>query len=410
MSNSLLTPNMITREALRILHQKLNFVGNINRAYDDSFAKKGAKIGDTLRIRLPNQYTVRTGPALNVQDTEEDQVSLTINNQKGVDTKFSSVDLTLSLDDFGERILDPAMSVLAANIEADAMSMYKDVYNEVSDVGSPISTSGDLTNVLNGTKKLTDNLAPISQRSFNMNTQDNVDLVNALKGLFNPNAKISDNYKEGMVANDFLGYQKVYQNTMWPIHTTGTATDSEYNADTAGGEADGSSGSLHIDTGTGTFKKGDIIFITNVFRVHPETKANTGKLQQFTVTADYAGGEGDLSISPSIISSGAKQNVNAAVANNAPILKRESDQTTVIDASADYNISMGFHRDAFTFATADLVMPQGVHFAAREVMDGISMRIVQQYDITNDTMPCRIDVLYGFKTIRPQLAVRYGFN
>lgn len=410
MSNTLLTPNMITREALRILHQKLNFVGNINRAYDDSFAKEGAKIGNTLRIRLPNQYLVSSGPTLQVQDTVEDQVSLTVDQQKHVDTKFSSTDLTLSLDDFGKRILDPAMSVLAAVIESDAMTMYKDVYNEVSDVGAKISVGGDLGNVLEGDKKLTDNLTPTSQRSLNLNTRDNADLVNALKGLFNPNSKLSENFKEGMVADEFLGYQKVFRNTMWPRHTTGTATDSEYLVDDAAGEANGSNGLLHIDTGTGTFKKGDVIFITNVFRVHPETKQSTGLLQQFIVTADYVGGEGDLAISPSIISSGAKQNVNAGAANNAPILKRESDQTTVIGAGAAYNISMGFHKDAFTFATADLAMPKGVHFAAREVMDGISMRIVQQYDINNDTMPCRIDVLYGFKTIRPQLAVRYGFN
>jgi hypothetical protein len=118
----------VTREALRILHQKLNFVGSIVREYDDSFAKSGAKIGDTLKIRLPNQYTVRSGATLSAQDTTESSVSLQVATQKGVDLNFTSVDLTLSLDDFSKRILDPAMSVLAANVEADAMSMYKDVY------------------------------------------------------------------------------------------------------------------------------------------------------------------------------------------------------------------------------------------------------------------------------------------
>src|SRR5690554_3188097 len=132
MPNTLLTPDMITREALRILHQKLNFIGTINRQYDDSFAKSGAKIGDSLRIRLPNQYTVRSGATLSTQDTTESQVTLQIANQKGVDVNFSSAELTLSLDDFSKRILEPAMAVLAANIEADAMSMYKDIYNQVN--------------------------------------------------------------------------------------------------------------------------------------------------------------------------------------------------------------------------------------------------------------------------------------
>src|SRR5438093_12700220 len=141
MANTLLTPTAVTREALRILHQKLNFVGSITRDYDDSYAKSGAKIGDTLKIRLPNQYTVRTGRTLTTQDTTENSVSLQIATQKGVDVTFNAAELGLSLDDFSKRILDPAMSVLAANIEADAMSMYKDISQSVWNMGSPATFS-----------------------------------------------------------------------------------------------------------------------------------------------------------------------------------------------------------------------------------------------------------------------------
>lgn len=403
MSNSLLTPTAVTREALRILHQKLNFVGNVNRQYDDSYAKSGAKIGDSLKIRLPNQYSVRTGRVIDVQDTSESSVTLQVATQKGVDMAFTSVDLTLSLDDFSQRILEPAMSVLAANIEYDAMSMYKEVYNEVSDVGAAIT----LNDVLNGAKKLTDNLTPSSMRTLCLNTQDNVDLVDALKGLFNDPKKISQNFREGMVANQFVGFSTVYENTLWPVHTTGT-DDGTGTYLTNGASQTGST--LTVDTGTGTFKKGDIIFVEGVNRVHPETKADTGKLQQFVVTSDVAASATSIPISPEIVASGAKQNVSNAAADNKKILKRESDETTAIGNAADYRISMGFHRDAFAFATADLVMPKGVDFAAREVMDGISMRVVRQYDINNDNLPCRIDVLYGYKTIRPELACRLGFN
>lgn len=412
MSNTILTPTAVTREALRVLHQKLNFIGTINRQYDDSFAKSGAKIGEALKIRLPNEYTVRTGRPISVQNTTETSVSLTVATQKGVDTAFTSEDLTMSLDDFSGRILEPAMSVLAANIESDAMSMYKDVYNEVSDVGAAISVSNDLTDVLTGAKKLTDNLAPVSSRCFNMNTQDNVDLVNALRGLFNDPAKVSKQYREGMVANNFLGYQEVYQNTLWPVHTTGTDDGTgDYLTDIAAGENDGSAGLLNVDTGAGSFKTGDIVVIEDLFRVHPETKVSTGKLQQFVVTADATpgAGGGDLSISPNIVTSGARQNVTG-LADGKMILKVESDESTAVGNAADYGISMGYHKDAFAFATADLIMPKGVDFSAREVMDGISLRIVRQYDINNDNLPCRIDVLYGFKTVRPQLACRYGFN
>lgn len=394
MANSILTPTAVTREALRILHQKLNFIGTINRQYDSSFAQSGAKIGDTLKVRLPNEYVVRTGKTLNVQDTSESSVDLVVATQKGVDVDFSSAELTMDLDDFSERILDPAMSVLAANIEADAMDMYKDVFNQFDDVGNAMV----VRDVLEGAKILTDNLAPVSQRCLNLNTTDNVDLVDALKGLFNDPAKISKNYREGMVAADFMGYREIYQNTLWPRHTVGTE-DGAYLVN--GASQTGSS--LTVDTGTGTLVEGDIITIAGVNRVHPETKADTGELQQFVITADHAGGAGDLSISPAITVSGAKQNVDGSPADNAAI-------TMVGTAVTDYGISMGYHKDAFAFATADLVMPKGVDFSARDVLDGISMRIVRQYDINNDQFPCRLDVLYGHKAIRPQLAVRYGFN
>lgn len=391
MANTLLTPDQITREALRILHQKLNFVGSINRQYDSSFAKSGAKIGDTLRIRLPNEYTVRTGATLSTQDTTEQSVSLQIATQKGVDVNFSSVELTLDLDDFSKRILEPAMAVLAANIEADAMSMYTDVYNQVNNQGS----AATFAKLLEGRKILVDNLAPLSDRTANLNTQDTVDLVDALKGLFQDQKQLSKQYREGMMGHA-AGFDFA-ENTLWPSHTVGEGAGYLVN----GASQTGST--LTVDTGTGALNKGDIITIAGVNRVHPESKADTGVLQQFVVTADYAGGAGAISISPAITTSGARQNVTGSPADNAAI-------TVAGNASTAHGISMLYHQDAFCFATADLVMPKGVDFAAREVFDGISMRIVRAYDINNDKFPCRIDVLYGYKTLRAQLACRFANN
>jgi hypothetical protein len=403
MANTILTPTAVTREALRVLHQKANFIGKVNRQYDDQYAKDGAKIGTDLKIRLPNQYEVRTGATLSTQDTAEQSTTLTVATQKGVDLNFTSADLTMSLDDFSERILDPAMSVLAANIEYDAMSMYKDVYQEVSDVGAAITK----TDILHGARKLTDSLTPTGARCLNLNTTDNADLVDALTGLFNPNANISKQFREGMVANQFLGYKEVYENTLWPTHVTGT---DDGTGDYLVNGASQTGATLTVDTGAGTFKKGDVIFITGVNSVHPETKQDTGRLQQFVVTADVGTSATSIPISPEIVVSGARQNVSGSPADDAPVLKLESDESTAIGNAADYKVSLGFHKDAFAFATADLVMPTGVDFSAREVMDGISMRIVRDYDINNDKFPCRLDVLYGYKTIRPELAVRYGFN
>jgi len=405
MSNSLLTPTMVTREALRILHANLNFVGSIDRQYDSQFAKSGAKIGSQLKIREPNAYTVRTGQTMNVQDTSESSKTLTLATQKGVDMAFTSADLTLKLDDFSSRILKPAMSVLATHIESDALSMYKDVANEVSDVGA--SATNAL--VLATQQRLTESLAPNGDRCLLLTPQANSDLVNANTSLYNDRTKISDQYRKGLIGNEFFGYDMVYQNTVLPLHTTGTEAGVDTGADVAASNVDGST--LTVDgTVTGTYKKGDVITIAGVYDVHWETKVAYSRLKQFTVTADVSTSYSEIPISPAIVSSGAKQNVSAAPADGAAIQKTESDDTTAIAGSADYYINLGYHKDAFTFVSADLQMPQGVHFGAREVFDGISMRVVSDYDIINDVFATRIDVLYGYLAQRPELACRLGLN
>lgn len=399
MPNTLLTPTAVTREALRILHQKLNFVGNITRDYDDSYAKSGAKIGDSLKIRLPNQYTVRTGATLSAQDTTESSTTLQVSTQKGVDLNFSSAELTLSLDDFSKRILDPAMAVLAANIEADALSMYKDVYQSVWNGGAAATYNKALdTRVL-----LQRALAPAGDRTMLLDPAAMADVVKDTKTLFQDDASIAKQYREGMVGRA-AGYNWG-ENTLLPSHTRGTA-DGAYTVNTSTGIVSGSSSIATTSAvGTGTILKGDVFTIAGVFSVHPETKASTGQLQQFVATADFAGpGGGSVSVSPTPVTSGALQNITivGAGASKAVVVAGT--------ASAAVQTGLAFQKGAFAFATADLVMPSGVDFAAREVYDGLSMRVVRQYDINNDKFPCRIDVLYGYKTLRAQLAARYHNN
>lgn len=395
MPNAILTPTAVTRKALQVLHQKLNFIGNINRTYDDSFANSGAKIGDSLKIRLPNEYVVRTGASLSTQDTSETSTTLQIATQKGVDLTFSSAELTLSLDDFSSRILEPAMSVLAANIEADALNMYKDVYNIVDNDGNALT----FLNIMQGRKLLNDNLAPMdNNRSALLSTDHTAKLVDALKGLFQDSNAIKQQYREGMMGR--TGGFDFYENTLLTNHTTGTAAKTTTYTVNGAVTTNGST-AVTVATGATTFKAGDIFTVAGCFRVHPETKVSTGVLQQFVVAADYAGGAGSLTFAPAIFTSGGRQNVVAAgMANSSAIVKVGAGNAEQLTPS------MVFHRDAFAFATADLVMPKGVDFAAREVYDGISLRTVRQYAISSDTMPCRIDVLYGYKTIRPQLAAR----
>lgn len=392
MSNSLLTPTAVTRKALMVLHQKLNFIGNINRQYDDSFAKSGAKIGDSLKIRLPNQYTVRSGATLSAQDTTETSTTLQVATQKGVDLNFTSVDLTLSLDDFSNRILEPAMSVLAATMEADALSMYKQVWNMVDGDGAALAYDY----VMQGRQRLNETLTPMDSSRVALLSPLHTRKLNVdLKGLFNDSAQIAKQYREGIVGR--TGGFDFYENTLVSKHATGTA------AKTTGYLSNGatqSGATITVDTGTTSFLIGDVITFAGVNAVHPETKADLGYLQQFVITANSGTSATSLSISPTLVASGAAQNVTSTIADNSAIVKVGAGASETLDTS------MVFHKDAFTFATADLTMPQGVDFAAREVFDGISMRVVRQYDITNDKFPCRLDVLYGYRAIRPQMACR----
>ena len=390
MANTLLTPNMITKEALRILHQKLTFIGSINREYDDSFAKSGAKIGDTLRIRTPNKYVVRTGAVMQAQDTTEKNTTLQVNNQKGVDLNFSSVDLTLSLDDFSKRIIEPAMARLAAELEKDAFSMYKDVANLVGTAGN---VPNALKTYLQANQKLADNLAPSNDRYIQATTDAQVEIIDSLKGLFNAQTELNKQYREGVMGR--AAGLDWYQNTLAPTHTNGTqsATFTVNGASQTGT-------SLTVSGNTGTLTKGTVFTIAGVFAVHPETGDVTSKLQQFVVTSDASTSQATLSIYPAITTSGAYRTVGTSPANGAVV--------TVVSgaASTGYGQNLVYQKDAFTFATADLVMPGGVDFSSRQTYDGVSMRVVRDYDINNDQFPCRLDVLYGFKTLRPELACR----
>src|SRR4051812_45000903 len=225
MPNTTLTSTQVTRKALQVLHQKLNFVGSITREYDDRFAQDGAKIGDTLKVRLPNQYVVTSGATLVVQDTSESSIDLKISSQKHVGMNFTSQDLTLSLDDFSDRIIEPAMAVLAAAVEADALSMYKDIYQQVNNQGA----GGNFAKFLSGRKILVDALTPPGDRSVCLNTQDNVDMVTDLKGLFNPQERTGKMVTEGYLGRtagfDFL------ENTLLSSHPRGAANAS-YTTDT----------------------------------------------------------------------------------------------------------------------------------------------------------------------------------
>jgi hypothetical protein len=395
MSNTILTPTAVTREALRVLHQKLTFIGSINRQYDDSFAKQGAKIGTDLKIRLPNQYVVTDGAALTTQDTTESSTTLQVTTQKHVGMNFSSAELTLSMDDFSERVIEPAMAVLAAAVENDALgTMRKDVYQQANNTAAAIT----FANVLAGRRKLQDALAPPGNRTALLSSNDGANLVDALKGLFQDDGAISKQYREGYMGR--TGGFDFAESTHLSTQLRGSGAS--YVVNTSTGITSGTA-TITTTGGTGTVNKGEVFTVgttaAGICAVHPETKANLGVLMQFTVTSDQTTNAA-WPVTPTPITSGPLQNcvIVAAGASQAVTLAGT--------ASTNYGQSLVYHKDAFTFATADLVMPKGVDWGAREVYDGISLRIVRDYDINNDRLPCRVDILYGYKTLRAQLACR----
>ena len=399
MANSILTIDMITRKSLEILENNLVISRNVNRQYDDSFAVEGAKIGSTLRIRLPDRALVTDGAALQVQDDNEQYTTLTVSSQKHIGVNFTSAELTMQLDDFAERVLKPRVSQLASSVDADVATAYKGIYNSVGTPGTTPATSFVL---LQAQQKLNEFATPMNPRYATVNPAANAGLVEGLKGLFNPTGTISRQFKNGMMGEGVLGIDEINMSQSIVQHTTGVTPTAPIVATTV--TAQGSTSlAISFTSGSPTFKIGDVFTIAGVFAVNPQTRQTTGSLQQFVVTADVSVSSGTtatLSISPAIYTStNALATVNSFPAANAVL--------TFLGGSATaYPQNLIYHKDAITLATADLLLPQGVDMASRQVHNGISLRIVRQYDINNDRMPCRIDVLYGFNAIRPVTAVR----
>jgi len=395
MSNSILTPTAVTREVQRVLHANLGFTKKVNRQYDSQFAKSGGKIGDSLKIRLPNQYTVRTGKTLVAQDTSETSVTLQVANQIGVDMNFSSAEMTLELDDFSKRIIEPAVKRLASYIDQQGLSEFTNIYNRVGTAGTTPNTA---LVYLQAGQKMNEYMAPMDDRCVVINPAAQAATVNALTGVFNPSAAISKQYTKGAMG-EALGFDFVMDQNVQTL-TCGSRVGTIVIDGTVSTEG---STTIHVDgltNATDTWAAGDTFTVANVNAVNAEGQ-DLGTLQIFTVTtaATAASNEVDLTVSPAMYSTGARQTISAFPQDGAAV-------TPFGTASTGYVQNMAFHKDAFTLATADLEMPSGVDFAAREVMDGVSMRLVRNYDINNDNFPCRLDILYGWKTIRPELACR----
>jgi P22 coat protein - gene protein 5 len=403
MSNNLLTISMITNEALMVLENELTFSSEVERNYDDQFAVTGAKIGATLNVRRPGRFIGTTGPALNVEDFNETSTPVTLSTQFHVDTQFTTQDLALSLDMFSDRVLKPAVAAVANKIDFDGTTMAR--LNTANIVGTPGTPPTSLLTYLTAQAYLDSEGAPRDgRRSCIIEPFTGATIVDSLKGLFVPNDRIGMQYEKGMMGRDSAGMnwkmdQNISAQTFGTYTGTATINTSTDTGILTSGWAQTSTLTLS-KTGTFTPNVGDTFTIANVYAVNPQNRQAYGsnKLRNFVVTAISGN---SVTVSPAVISGGQFQNVSITSPGASAV-------TPFNQAGAVSPQNIVMHRNAFTLATADLELPDGVHFAGRASDKdlGLSMRIVRQYTINNDSIPTRIDVLYGWAPLYPELACR----
>ena len=415
MANNLLTISKITNEALMVLENELTFTSEVDRNYDDQFAVVGAKIGNTVNVRKPGRFIGTTGPALNVEDFNETSVPVTLSTQFHVDTQFTTQDLALSLDMFSDRVLKPAIAAIANKIDRDGMSMATlQTANIVGTAGTP--PTGLITYLTAGAYLDSEGAPRDGRRSCIVEPFTSATIVDSLKGLFVPNDRIGSQYEKGLMGRDSAGMNwKMDQNVV--SQTFGSNSSTTVTASVATTTATGfltsgwaSTSTITLtaaNTGTMNLNAGDTITIDGVFAVNPQNRQayGTNKLRNFVVKSTVAIASGStvsVVVSPAVITAGQFQNVSIPTTSATAAVT----QFNKIGTVSPQNIIM--HRNAFTLAVADLELPEGVHFAGRasDKEIGLSMRVVRQYTINNDSIPTRLDVLYGWAPLYPELACR----
>jgi len=385
-ANQYLNTKLITREILSTLRQKLTFLRKINMEYDDKFAVTGAKVGNSIDIRVPTHAKIRQGRIMDASNMVDKTIPLTITDQTGIDLAWNSADMALNIDDFRKRYLDQPLADLASVIETTVLQRALPfASNYVSNADGKL----DFSEALRANKLLTDSLAP-SQRYLVTNTSGTVQVVDQLKGFFNSQDRLAEQYEDGLMARA-AGFDW-FETTNMPAQAIGTATASGYTVTGAGQTGS----SLTVGAGTGTLIAGQHITIAGVYAVNPATKVSTGFLQTFVVTENFAGGAGAVKISPAIIPTGPEQNVTASPAGSAAV--------SVLGAAAQTGVNLGFARDFLTFATVDLPLPENKD-ASRVNLDGLSLRMVRDYDTVNDLFLNRVDILWGSAVLRPEWGV-----
>lgn len=405
MANTYLTIDMITAEAVMLFKNSNLFIMNMDTQYDDQFARDGAKIGSTLRIRLPSDFVVTDGPAMQLQDNTQQYTTLTVTSQKNVATPYTTAERTMSIDNYSELVIAPMVNALCGKVAQTIMNGSEGgVCNLVANVdggGNIISPTMDQFTGANAV--LDDQGANMMDRRCVNDPTTDARTVGSLAGLLNPVSEISAQFRSGMMKSG-LGYDRFFRDQTVIKHTTGTFSAGGTVAG-AGQSTSTSGGNLTVAAITGTFRKGDIVTIDGVNAVNRVTKQSLGTLRQFVITADVVTTATALPLYPGIIgpvggvAGGADQQyqtVDALPLNGAQV-------RLVTPAGSVYRKSLAYTQKAVTMATADLVMPKkAVEEASRTEFNGVSMRMLTDYLPQTDQLATRLDVLFGFKYIRPE--------
>ena len=411
-ANNLVTPTWVIKEVTRRLVNNWKFANNVNREYDDQYQQAGAKMGDTVKARLPQRYIVNKGAALVIQDANDRTVDITITDQANVGIQFNSASLTLDVDSYRERYIAPAVEALVNTVDYDGLSrMYKKVFLTVGTPAVVPGSTGTLPQAANDVYlgagvRLSEQAVPKPWKAM-LTPNMHAYLVSANTGLFSPAADVGKRWKSGQFGEMALGVDQWFMDQNVATHTVGALgstplingaaqTGSSLTADGAGGAV------------TNYFLEGDVIQLAGVRSVNPMSYQSTGRLLDFVVTANVTSdGSGNLTIPiyPAITTSGALQTVTASPADNAAITTFGHASTY---AAAITPQGLLYHQDAFALVMADLELPGGLWVAERisNKALGISVRFLKDYNIMSDQSPARLDLLYGWSAVRQELACR----
>jgi len=391
----LLTPTIITKESLVILENNLVMANRVNRKFENQFVK----IGNQLTIRKPNRFTVASGAGLQVQNINEPSVTITIDQQKHVDFQFTSQDLTLTVEEFSERYLKPAMAALANQVDFDVLRDSRLISNYVGTPNSnPTSFSSSVQLV---GRRMDENAAPQDNRSLVLNPNGYWGIAGGQTALFvMPTAK--DALVKGYLAT--LGNFEVYMDQNVQA-LAGAQHNTSLAAVITTAQGSGNTTSVFGGTPADVYAIGEVFTVAGVNNVNPQSRQSTGQLKNFTLTAtSVAASTTILTFSPAIVTSGPYQNVSGPASTGAGVTWLTG--TTAAQIGSPQNIA--FCRDAFGLVMVPMEIPQGVDFAARETYRNISMRAIRAYDINNDVFPTRIDILYGDTVYYDELGCRLG--